>query len=131
MLVRPLAASDALDRSWPLDGSGFPVWAVGPVSEGSTADKPVVLYHSLQVWGRRRAGSRDGRGPKAVAARQRWRRRLSYLRPCSCVITTLASDTAAAARHGLRRCCSCPGGPGLPHQPWGLVSALQLRTPAG
>lgn len=51
MLMRPIAGSDAWDRSWPLDGSGFPVWAMGPVSEGSTADKPVVLYHRLQLPG--------------------------------------------------------------------------------
>lgn len=50
-LARPLGASDALDRAWPLDGSGFPVWAAGPVSEGSNASAPVVLYHRLQVRG--------------------------------------------------------------------------------
>ncbi|KAL4431620.1 hypothetical protein ABPG77_001462 [Micractinium sp. CCAP 211/92] len=51
MLMRPVAASDVWDRTWPLDGSGFPVWAMGPVSEGSTADKPVVLYHRFQLPG--------------------------------------------------------------------------------
>ncbi|KAL4458957.1 hypothetical protein ABPG75_013822 [Micractinium tetrahymenae] len=51
MLMRPIAASDAFDRAWPLDGSGFTVWAMGPVSEGSTAERPVVLYHRLQLPG--------------------------------------------------------------------------------
>lgn len=55
-LTRPLAATDAWDRAWPLDGSAPPVWAVGPVSEGSNASQPVVLYHRLQVCGGRRAG---------------------------------------------------------------------------
>jgi hypothetical protein len=50
-LMRPLAASDAWDRAWPLDGSAFSVWALGPVSEGSTSDQPVVLYHRLQLPG--------------------------------------------------------------------------------
>lgn len=50
-LMRPLAASDEWDRAWPLDGSAFSVWALGPVSEGSTSDQPVVLYHRLQLPG--------------------------------------------------------------------------------
>lgn len=50
-VMRPIAASDSWDWSWPLDGSGFPVWAMGPVSEGSNASSPVVLYHRLQLPG--------------------------------------------------------------------------------
>ena len=49
-MTRPLNASDDWDWDWPLDGgSRFPVWAMGPVSEGSNASQPVVLYHRLQV----------------------------------------------------------------------------------
>jgi hypothetical protein len=49
-MTRPLNASDDWDWDWPLDGdSRFPVWAMGPVSEGSNASQPVILYHRLQV----------------------------------------------------------------------------------
>lgn len=57
--TRPLAATDDLDWAWPLDPAApprFTVWAVGPVSEGSNATQPVVLYHRLQV-GAGRGGS--------------------------------------------------------------------------
>ncbi len=129
MLMRPVAASDVWDRTWPLDGSGFPVWAMGPVSEGSTADKPVVLYHRFQA--RSPAflylqGSGCAQGSRAHGCRL----------PCALLSPAPPpppppQNPAAAARHRVRRDHPCPRGPGLPHQPGSAVSALQLRAPAG
>lgn len=51
IVTRPLGATDGKDNAWPTDGSRFTVFAMGPVSEGSNATIPVVLYHSLQLPG--------------------------------------------------------------------------------
>jgi len=45
---RPLAS---LGGTWPIDASSSAIYAMGPVSEASTAGRPVVLYHSLQLPG--------------------------------------------------------------------------------
>ena len=37
--------------TWPLDGGYSALWAMGPVSPGSDASRPVVLYHSLSLPG--------------------------------------------------------------------------------
>jgi len=39
-------------ETWPLDGGDSAVWAMGPVSPGSDASRPVVLYHSLALPGK-------------------------------------------------------------------------------
>lgn len=49
LVMRPLNLSGPYFTSWPLDGSRYTVWAMGPVSEGSNASLPVVLYHRLTV----------------------------------------------------------------------------------
>lgn len=36
---------------WPLDTSRYSIWAMGPLSEGSTVDRPIVLYHSMTLPG--------------------------------------------------------------------------------
>jgi hypothetical protein len=50
-LSRRIRASDDFDvqPAWPLTGTRWAIWAMGPLSETSTAANPVVLYHSLQV----------------------------------------------------------------------------------
>ena len=37
--------------TWPADGSDPAIWAMGPVSPGSDASRPVVLYHALSLPG--------------------------------------------------------------------------------
>jgi hypothetical protein len=51
LLRRPLGDSDGKANAWPTDGSRFSIFAMGPVSEGSTAARPVVLIHTLRLPG--------------------------------------------------------------------------------
>ena len=53
LLTRPLNGDvDGVKGSaWPVNGSQYSVFAMGPVSEGSNATVPVVLYHNLQLPG--------------------------------------------------------------------------------
>ena len=51
LLTRPIGASDDKNNAWPMDGSQYSVFAMGPVSEGSNSTIPVVLYHNLQLPG--------------------------------------------------------------------------------
>ena len=51
LMSRPLAASAGKDNAWPIDGSRYSIYAMGPVSEGSNSI-PVVLYHNLQLPGK-------------------------------------------------------------------------------
>lgn len=69
LVRRPLGASDGKNNAWPVRGSRFTVFAMGPVSEGSNATVPVVLYHSLQLPGLTEASSVTSSlaGPKKIA----------------------------------------------------------------
>ena len=46
---RPLNASDAADRRWIVTRARPITWAMGPLSEASTAATPVVLFHQINV----------------------------------------------------------------------------------
>jgi len=63
LMTTPLgdAAGDE-SIAWPVDGSRFSIFAMGPVSEGSNATIPVVLYHSLQLPGTSAAASINNAG---------------------------------------------------------------------
>lgn len=72
MMRRPLRSSNGQDDAWPTDGSRFATFGMGPVSEGSNATIPVVLYHSLQLPGEttvRSVAARIGEGIKINLAK--------------------------------------------------------------
>jgi hypothetical protein len=50
MMTLPLDISGG-KSAWPVDGSRYSIYAMGPVSEGSNSTVPVVLYHSLKLPG--------------------------------------------------------------------------------
>jgi hypothetical protein len=43
--VRPLSAANRFQHDWPTGPAKPAVWALGPVSQGSSAAQPVILYH--------------------------------------------------------------------------------------
>lgn len=47
--TRPLRANDAADRRWIVTRARPITWAMGPLSEASTAATPVVLFHQINV----------------------------------------------------------------------------------
>lgn len=55
------------DADWntALDGERFTVWGMGPVSEGSNATRPIVLYHNFQLPGK--TASESVHAPKGEA----------------------------------------------------------------
>jgi hypothetical protein len=57
VISRPLDSSNGRNNAWPTDGSRYALYAMGPVSEGSNATVPVVLYHDLQLPGESSAKS--------------------------------------------------------------------------
>ena len=46
---RPLKAHDRFDWAWPVGAAQPTTWAMGPLSDGSTIQTPVVLYHQIDV----------------------------------------------------------------------------------
>ncbi|BDA51080.1 probable cytochrome b561, DM13 and DOMON domain-containing protein [Coccomyxa sp. Obi] len=44
--TRPLKASNKFEHDWPVGAAKYAVWGVGPLSQGSTAAEPVVLFHA-------------------------------------------------------------------------------------
>ena len=46
---RPLKAHDKFDWAWPVGKAQPTTWAMGPLSDGSTIETPVVLYHQINV----------------------------------------------------------------------------------
>ena len=46
---RPLRASDRFDNPWIVSRARPITWAMGPLSEASTAATPIVLYHLINV----------------------------------------------------------------------------------
>ena len=46
---RPLKAHDKFDWAWPVGAAQPTTWAMGPLSDGSTIETPVVLFHQIDV----------------------------------------------------------------------------------
>ena len=42
---RPLKAANRFQHDWPTSAAKPAVWALGPLSQGSNAQQPIILFH--------------------------------------------------------------------------------------
>lgn len=42
---RPLKAANRFQHDWPTGAAKPAVWALGPLSQGSNAQQPIILFH--------------------------------------------------------------------------------------
>lgn len=50
-MKRPLGASDGLKNAWPVDGTQYAMYAIGPVSSSSNTQQPDILLHYIKNGG--------------------------------------------------------------------------------